>query len=219
MRLYLKLTQSKELIPFNYQPFLTGAMHKWIGEENTLHDAISLYSFSWLQNVDTYKGGVKTKEDSYFFISAYDEALIKNILKGIMADSSVCFGVNVSEVQIANEPNFSEQQYFYTASPVFIKRSVENQEKHYTYTDMESAKWLTETLQTKLKNAGLPDDGVSVSFDKDFYTPKTKIISYKDIKNRVSICPVIIKGTPAQIAFAWNVGIGNSTGIGFGALK
>jgi CRISPR-associated endoribonuclease Cas6 len=219
MRLYLKLTKSKNLIPFNYQQFLTGAIHKWIGGENTLHDATSLYSFSWLQNVDTYKGGVSTKDGSYFFISAYDEALIKSILRGIMVDPSVCFGVHVSEVQIANEPNFSEQQYFYTASPVFIKRSVNNQEKHYTYTDTESAKWLTETLQTKLKKAGLPDEGVSVSFDKDFHTPKTKIIFYKNIQNRVSICPVIVKGTPKQIAFAWNVGVGNSSGIGFGALK
>jgi CRISPR/Cas system endoribonuclease Cas6 (RAMP superfamily) len=30
---------------------------------------------------------------------------------------------------------------------------------------------------------------------------------------------VIIKGTPEQLAFAWNVGLGNSTGIGFGALN
>jgi CRISPR-associated endoribonuclease Cas6 len=219
MRLYLKLTKSTELIPFNYQLFLTSALHKWIGAENILHDATSLYSFSWIQNVDTYKAGIKTKDGSYFFISAYDEALIKTILRGIMADSSACFGVHVAEVQIAHEPNFSEQQYFYTASPVFIKRSIDNQEKHYTYTDEDSAKWLTETLQTKLKKAGLPDAGVNVSFDKDFHTPKTKIISYKNIQNRVSICPVIVKGTPEQIAFAWNVGVGNSSGIGFGALK
>ena len=28
-----------------------------------------------------------------------------------------------------------------------------------------------------------------------------------------------LKGSPEQIAFAWDVGVGNSTGIGFGALK
>ena len=39
------------------------------------------------------------------------------------------------------------------------------------------------------------------------------------IKNKASICPVIVKGTSEQIAFAWNVGVGNSTGIGFGALN
>ncbi|MGN9307593.1 CRISPR-associated endoribonuclease Cas6 [Enterococcus faecium] len=58
-----------------------------------------------------------------------------------------------------------------------------------------------------------------MSFDRTYYAAKTKLVYYKNIGNKTSICPVIIEGTPEQIAFAWNVGVGNSTGIGFGALK
>jgi hypothetical protein len=41
---------------------------------------------------------------------------------------------------------------------------------------------------------------------------------YRNISMRVNKCPVIIKGRPETKSFAWNVGIGNSTGIGLGAI-
>jgi CRISPR-associated endoribonuclease Cas6 len=220
MRLYLKLTETKQLIPFNYQPYLTGAIHKWIGEQNDVHDAMSLYSFSWLQNVMVRADrGVNLTADSYFFISVYDEALIKRLLKGIMEDPSVCYDSSITDVQIADDPLFSNRQTFFTASPVFIKRRVENTEKHITHEHPQSGEYLTETLKKKLQAANLSSEGVHVKFDNGYNNPKTKIIRYNQIGNRVSVCPVIVEGTPEQIAFAWNVGVGNSTGIGFGALK
>ncbi|MCH5598024.1 CRISPR-associated endoribonuclease Cas6 [Niabella ginsengisoli] len=78
---------------------------------------------------------------------------------------------------------------------------------------------MTETLQSKLKHANLNTDGVAVEFDSNFPNPRTKLIKYGEINNKVNLCPIIIKGSKEQIAFAWNVGVGNSTGIGFGSLK
>lgn len=219
MRIYLKLSTSKDVLPYNYQHYLTGAIHKWIGSENELHDSASLYSFSWLEYVNTVKEGVRTKDGSYFFISAYDVSIIKRIVKGIRNDASLCFGVYVREIQIIDDPEFSNKEVFQAASPVFIKRRFDNNEKHISYNDPNAATYLTETLQKKLKLADLAADGVRVSFDKNYPSARTKIISYKTIGNKVNICPVIIEGTKEQIAFAWNVGVGNSTGIGFGALK
>jgi len=220
MRLYLNLTKSEEIIPFNYQQYLTGALHKWIGNSNDLHGGLSLYSFSWLQNVDIIKGkGIMLKKDSYFFIGAYDELLIKKILKGIMAYPEVCFEAKVSDVQIVENPIFSSKEKFLVASPVFIKRRFDERIKHILYCDPDSANYLTETLQKKLAFAGLDNDGVKVEFDSNFSSPQVKLIRYKEVDNRVNVCPVIIEGTPEQITFAWNVGVGNSTGIGFGSLK
>ena len=45
------------------------------------------------------------------------------------------------------------------------------------------------------------------------------MVTYNGIKNRASLVPIVIEGTTEQITFAWSVGLGNSTGIGFGALK
>lgn len=219
MRLYLKLSKNKEIIPFNYQHLLTGAIHKWIGKENGEHGAISLYSFSWLQNARTNNKGITLTRDSYFFISAHQGDLLKGLLKGIMSDPSVFGGTEVYDVQIMETPAFTSNKQFYLGSPVFIKRRFDNDEKHIIFSDDSSGKYMTETMRKKLTIAGLSAEGLSIQFDESYANPHTKLVHYKTIKNRASICPVIIEGTPEQIAFAWNVGIGNSTGIGFGALK
>lgn len=220
MRLYLRITKNTQLIPFNYQPYLTGVIHKWIGTKNSMHDNLSLYSFSWLQNVSAKQNqGLNLTDNSYFFISTYEESLSKKILKGVLDDPTICFGSSVFDVQITETPAFSTIERFFVASPIFIKRRFDNKEKHITYDDPRSGNFLTETLKKKLTAANFPSEGVNVSFDLDYPDPQTKIIHYREIGNRANICPVIIEGTPEQIAFAWNVGVGNSTGIGFGALK
>ena len=43
--------------------------------------------------------------------------------------------------------------------------------------------------------------------------------NYNGVENKASWCPVIVEGKPETKAFAWNVGLGNSTGIGLGAIK
>lgn len=219
MRLYLKLSKNIEIIPFNYQHLLTGAIHKWIGKGNNEHGDISLYSFSWLQNVKTNNKGISLTRDSYFFISAFDGALIKAILKGILDEPEVCCSSKVLDVQIMETPEFGTREHFLSASPIFIKRRFDNEERHIVFDDESSGKYLTETMRKKLSVAGLAREGLSIEFDKNYSNPQTKLIHYKNIKNRTNICPVIIKGTPEQIAFAWDVGVGNSTGIGFGSLK
>jgi CRISPR-associated endoribonuclease Cas6 len=219
MRLYLQVTRNSKPISYNYQSYLTGAIHKWLGN-NEHHGALSLYSFSWFENVTTRKStGIMLNNNSYFFISAFEEDLIKKIIKGIMTDPSICFGSEVAEIRITDTPAFSSTERFFVGSPVFIKRRFDNSEKHITYDHPQCNDYLTETLQKKLKAANLPFENIQVRFDTSYTSPKTKIIKYREISNRVNICPVIIDGSPEQIAFAWNVGIGNSTGVGFGALK
>lgn len=220
MRIYLRLSIPKDVIPFNYQPYFTGAIHKWIGPKNNSHGSLSLYSFSWLQNISVIeRKGIKISEDSFFFISAHNEDLIKKIIKGIREQPSICFGMGITEIHLVDTPSFSGVHTFMTASPIFIKRRFDNNEKHITFDQPSSDLYLTETLKKKLQSVEMSDEGIGVSFDRSFPNPRTKIVKYKDISNRVNICPVIIRGTQEQLAFAWNVGVGNSTGIGFGALK
>lgn len=219
MRLYIKISKATQTINFNYQQLLTGCIHKWMGENNTHHGKVSLYSFSWLQNVEVVKGGIKVKDGSYFFISFYDTNLLKITLKNIMNDPEMFFEVKVLDVQIRETPQFSNKERFLLASPVLIKRYQGEENTHYTFMDPQADKLLTETLITKAKIAGLSTEGLKVYFDKEYPNPKTKIVSYKKIENRVNICPVIVEGSAEIIAFAWDVGLGNSTGIGFGALK
>ena len=90
---------------------------------------------------------------------------------------------------------------------------------YYTFKDEKVGTLLEEKLLHKMELADIPkDESQKIKFDLSYPNAKTKIINYKGINNRVNICPVIIEGKPETKMFAWDVGIGNSTGIGFGAI-
>ncbi len=218
MRIYLKTSRNTEKIPFNYQSFLTGSLHKWIGK-NSLHDDISLYSFSWFSGEKLINKGLFFPEGAKFFISTPDHELIKKIIEGIKKTPDMAFGMKVQEIIMQPDPEFGNSRIFHPASPILVKRIKDNNTIHYTYENKESNNYLTETLKNKLKKAGKDNENIKVEFSDDYRNKKIKTIYYNKIGNKVNMSAVKITGTPEQLAFAWNVGVGNSTGIGFGALK
>ncbi len=218
MRVYLKTTSNRELVPFNYQQYLVGALHDWLGE-NEVHDDISLYSLSWLQGGKAKGAGLDFPEGSTFFISSPSKDMIRRIIYGARAQPTINFGMEVREIILREPPPFGEEERFLLDSPILIKRTIDRQVKFFYPSDSDADLLITETLRHKLKKAGLGELPVLARFDNSYHNVKTKLITYKGIRNKASFCPVILEGDSQAIAFAWDVGIGNSTGIGFGALK
>ncbi len=217
MRLHLRISRPNQLVPFNHQQNIVGAIHKWLGN-NKEHGKFSLYSFSQLQKGKVTEGRLEFKQGSKIFISSHDNDFLKRLVLGIKQKPEIAFGMKVIEITIQENPDFSNIDFFKIASPVLIKRTIERNVKHYLFSDEESGELLTKTLKNKMKKAGIEDETVSVCFAKNYSKATTKLIDYKGIKNRANWCPVIIEGKPETKAFAWNVGVGNSTGIGFGSL-
>lgn len=219
MRIYFKTTGTKELVPFNYQEYIVRCIHKWIGE-NDIHDSISNYSFSLLNNGEATKNGLMFKKGSSWFFSAWDNLIIKKIIDGVRTDPAFIYGMDISEVIISEDPNFNKINTFFLGSPVLIKRNIDNNVKFYYYDDRESPELLMETINNKIQKAGLKkDESLNIYFDDKYKNPKIKMLNYKGINNKASFCPVIIEAKPETKAFIWNVGLGNSTGIGFGSIK
>ncbi len=221
MRLQLTLSPSRETVPFNHLPVLTGALHKWLGP-NTEHDGLSLYSFSWLQGSRGQRDGLRFDRGAQWFISALDGDFMMRSVQGILSDPNIRWGMRVERAEIIPPPPFPDhgEVRFLTASPVFVKRKLEDgSTKHYLYTDPESDGLLTETLQHKLKVAGLPAEGAAVRFDRKYPGAKTQKVTYRGIGNMANVCPVFVSGTRQQLEFAWTVGVGNSSGIGLGSLR
>jgi CRISPR-associated endoribonuclease Cas6 len=216
MRVSLHLTPNTEPVPFNYQPVLVGAFHHWLGE-NDLHDDISLYSLSWLTKGRSKGSALDFPDGSTFFVSAPSPDLLSGLIEGVQAGWMLRWGMQVDSITIERTPVFGDYHRFYTQSPVLIKRRDESGNRYFYPSDAVSGQYLTETMLNKLRHANLPQE-VEVSFDAAYEKPKTKLIDYKGIKIRASFCPVIVKGHPRAVQFAWEVGVGNSTGIGFGAL-
>lgn len=219
MRLHLSLTPNSKPVPFNYQHQLTGALHKWLGE-NELHDKISLYSFSWLRGkAERVDGGLHFPNGANWFISFWESKYGSDLIQGIVDKPEVMYGMEVDEVKISKTPSFEREQRFKVASPVLVRKNEDDEKrKHLTFKDEDVDEYLSRTVNKKIKEAGLKSSQLDVRFDKTYHNPKTKLIHLKGTKLRANFCPVIIKGDAKAIEFAWTVGIGELTGSGFGSL-
>ena len=227
MRLQLRLKAPRETVPFNHLHILAGALHKWLGP-NEEHDGLSLYSFSWLQGARPQGDGLRFPKGAGWFISALDGDFLARSISGIFRDPGIRWGLEVEHAGLVKLPIFPEgisEQRFLLASPILIKRSIPNaakpggmEEKHHLYTDPESDALLTETLRHKLRAAGFDDTDAAVRFDRAYPKARTQKVMYREIGNMANYCPVLVTGTAEQLAFAWTVGMGSSTGVGFGSL-
>ncbi|MDL2277918.1 CRISPR-associated endoribonuclease Cas6 [Parabacteroides sp. OttesenSCG-928-G07] len=218
MRIHINTSPNKESVPFDFLPKLVGVLHKWLGN-NSLHGNVSLYSFSWLMHAKRDEKGLNYPDGAKMFVSFYDECYLKQVLKNILHDPDMFYGMRVKDVVIQEDPNLADRELFWCGSPVFIRRHEEDSDTHYTYESELAGDLLKETLLYKMKIAGLPiDETLQIRFDTTYLKKKIKLVDYRGIKNKVNHCPVIIQGRPETKAFAWNVGLGNSTGIGFGSI-
>lgn len=218
MRIHLKTTANTSPVPFNYQQKLVGTIHKWIGN-NSIHDNISLYSFSWLNGGRKADNALDFSNGASMFISFHDETIIKQIIKSILDEPEMFCGLTVTGITINANPAVEDRELFYCAGPIFIKRKLEEGAvRQYNFNDKEAGSLLKETLLSKMKEVGLEDDTLEIEFDTSYRKKRLKLVRYHNIGNKASICPVIIKAKPETKLFAWNVGIGNCTGIGFGAI-
>ena len=167
------------------------------------------------------ENALQFSDGATMFISFYDESIIKAIIRTILEDPKMFCGMFVTDITVGAEPQFSERDLYYCASPIFIKRKLDDGSvKQYNFNHELANKYLKDTLLSKMKEAGLEEDEtLDISFDLSYSKKKKlKLVHYHGIGNKASLCPVIIKGKPETKQFIWNVGVGNCTGIGFGAI-
>ncbi len=223
MRLNLRLTGNTEPVPFNHLHRLTGALHKWLGAGNALHDGPSLYSFGWLHGGRSANGHLAFPRGATWRVSFYEPDWAKRCLDGILRDPTVLAGMRVFEVKEQAAPAFSGCYRFKTdRAPVIARRTRADGSRQYLLHDDEAADAvLTRVLRRKLKAAGFTGDDLDarVQFDRTYDRACTKLARIKGAAHKGSVCPVVVEGTPAAVRFAWLVGAGELTGSGFGALR
>lgn len=218
MRIHIKIEGSRQVIPYDHQPFLVGTIHKWMGR-NDEHGNLSLYSFSRIEGCKATTEGLLFDGIASFFFSAHNPEIIKKLVNGIMSDRDMFNNLEVKEVILQKDPDLTVKEIFIPASPVLVKRRSGARVDHIVWDNPESGIFLKETLLTKMNKAGIRDDTLEIRFDTSYKKAGTKLVKYNGINNRANWCPVIIRGKPETKLFAWNVGLGNSTGIGFGAVR
>lgn len=219
MRILIRTTKNNNIIPFNYQGLLAGTLHKWL-EYNEIHNKMSLYSFSWLSGTSINRQGFNCPNGATWFISFYDNTYVKKIIKSIMSSPDMFCGLRVTDVIIKETPIFSEMKCFKLASPILLKEKKDNDNIiHITYKDDNVDELLEKSIRHKMKMANIPeDDSLKITIDKNSSECKTKFVKIHNIGNRCFLCPIKIEGSDITKEFIWNVGLGNSTGVGFGSL-
>ncbi|MDO4695401.1 CRISPR-associated endoribonuclease Cas6 [Porphyromonas sp.] len=235
MRIHTRIeTNKRTAITFDHQPALVGVIHKWLGE-NKLHGETSLFSFSPIRGgrFDKDQGGLIFEGQAFLSIAAHDPSILLRLIKGIQESPDLSIdtpngwqsnpfdGFRAVDVVIEEDPeDLTQQEQFSLYSPIFLKKQLpDGSFKHILYDHPEAGELMTTLLRRKMEIAGLSDPTLDVRFDLSYPTPKSCLISYKKVKNRASLCPVLIRGSHESKVFARNVGLGHSTGIGFGTLK
>lgn len=230
MRLYFALSPNAEAVPFDYQHKLTGVFHKWL-EDNALHDKISLYSLSWLGGGRAVGGHLDFPRGAQWFVSFFEEQYAEQLVRGALRDPSMFCGMRVESIRQQSTPDFGTQHRFKAASPIFVKGKTPadgTHPHHYLWHEPEADEIMTATLIHKMDEANreaeteifdATDKQIKIRFDRDYPSPKIKLVRIKHTNLKASVCPVIIEGTNKALKFSWNVGAGNGTGSCFGSLK
>lgn len=220
MRLKLKLSKNKEPIPFSYQHKLVGTIHKWLGD-NTEHGKTSTFSFSQLQQGEITPKGFNFPNGSTFYFSSTSKSLLISVYQGIKKDPNLFNGLTVIEINILENPKFKSKERFILLSPLFFKQKEEGSKnpRHYTFEHNKINDLITESVKRRLEHNGIIDNSLKIYFDQSYSNKKTKVVTYRGISNKASVCPIIVEGKQESMNFLWNNGVGHSTGIGFGCLK
>lgn len=221
MRLHLRLSPNTAPVPFDHLHHLTGALHKWLGE-NSVHDGLSLYSFGWLKGAKPVKHGLQFPGGAGWSVSFLDDDLGDRLRQGIRRDPEALAGMRVYEIRELITPGFGPAARFLVDGAVLTRRNRDDGGRdHLTYRDEAADETLTRTLRTRLAAAGL--DGAhletTVRFDRSFEKARTKLVTLRGTRYRTSECPVVVEGTPEAVRSAWLVGVGELTGMGLGALQ
>lgn len=222
MRLLLSLALKPGVVlPFQYQDALLSTLHRLLGRDNVLHDTPrSLYSFGALEGLRPASGGLVAAGKVAWQVAFHDPLAAAPLVQAAVfgEETDILPGLRIWCADDLPEPE-SIGATLRVLSPVLVQdwQTAPGRPRDHLLPDHpRHAEALTVTLRRKLADAGLPDDGCEARMLPRF---KTKLIRLGGLDSRCAVAPVVITGTDEQRRFARTVGVGHSTGCGFGFLS
>lgn len=216
MRIKIKLSKSQLTIPFAYQGLMLGSIHKWFGADNELHDKVSLYNYSWLRGFRANKYGLTVDKDPHFYFSCFDDRLIDRLNDGICKDKTLFYGLEVTRIE---NVDYEIKECYEPLSPIFCKQKISNNSlQHLLFNNEKTENIMTHLIKNKMKFAKVNFELESVKFEVD-ENSKTKLIKIHGINTKSNLCNIKIVGDENAHKFILDVGVGHSTGSGFGCIS
>lgn len=218
-RIKIELTKPTVPVPINNQHNLNGFIHESFGTNNPYHDKFSDYSISSLQggrlNDDRHTLNFDT-ESPHFFISSDNEEFLMFAVQSFIVTKASMFGMKFHTIGVFDD--FKLNKYYddvITISPIIVKNK---EGKKITIEDDDFIYYLTENCKKKLLHKEIVDPTLKIEIINP-HKAKSKCVWVGNVFNPCSMVRLRIYGTKQTRSILYNMGLGGSTGSGFGAIK
>lgn len=221
MRIKVLLTKTEKELPIQNQSIVNSFIHRVLGKDNPYHDSKNNYSISSLMGGKWIKGTDKISfnKGGFIIISSLDKKFLDDIMLNLYttpfySDITVC-GIEFIEEKLYNGWN-----HFATLSPFLIKEY--KSKKEYSFLTLND-----ENFEIKVKNYLLNklikiDPTLDLTnFDVKIgkrNKNKIKKIWVKNVVNKANQCQVSVLCNKKVANILYNIGLGQSTGSGFGTI-
>lgn len=235
-------------LPINYNHLLVGVIYKFLAESNPeyadfLHDEgyhadekrFKLFTFSQLMAERRRINGeqIHFRSTLAWYVSSPVETFLSHFADTLLTGGSLLIGshrLNVVDVTIPRVPRFRSEMPFRCLSPIVMSASRQHNGKrrmHYCLPDdPDLSDLIRQNLLRKYQaiHGRIPqDDTLNFRFDDRYIRRKqgrvTRLIDFKGIKIRGTLCPFRVSGSIALIQTGYECGFGDKNSAGFGMAE
>lgn len=208
-------------LPFSNQHLVNSYIHKCLGNNNMYHNSKSDYNISFLMGgkMNEDKKTLYYNNNAYIIVSSLNTEFLNNLLIGIINNQN--FGeLTFSTVDYINETFYDGWNHFRTLSPFLIKEYTDK--KNYTFLTINDNDFKNKVKEYLIKKLIKIDSSLKMNdFDviiNNHPGHKIKKILIKNVINHANMCHISIFTNKKVAELLYNIGIGQSTGSGFGTI-
>ena len=235
-------------LPVNYNYPLAGVIYRFLAESDSeyasfLHNEgygvdqkrFKLFTFSQLMAERRRITGdrIHFRSTLTWYVSSPVERFLSHFADTLLTEGRLSLGghrLPIRDVTIPRVPRFRSEMHFRCLSPVVMTTTREwdgKQAMHYcTPDDPVLSELIRQNLIRKHEAiyGRVPhDDTLTFTFDKNYIDRRqgrvTRLVDYKGIKIRGTMCPFRVTGSPALIQIGYECGFGDKNSAGFGMVE
>lgn len=236
-------------IPINYNHWLSSTIYHFLARSDGeyahfLHNDgyivekkhFKLFTFSQLMARQRRVQGQTIHFGStlVWYVSSPIERFLTHFADTLLTEGRLFIGphrLQIQDVRVPRVPRFQSEMRFRCLSPIVMSASRRREGQPYchycTPEDAELPELIRKNLLRKHEaicgNQPPHDDRLSFRFDADYLRRKqgrvTRLVDYKGIKIRGTLCPFSVIGSPALIRVGYECGFGDKNSAGFGMVE
>tara|TARA_R100000908_G_scaffold46819_1_gene23000 strand:+ start:4313 stop:4999 length:687 start_codon:yes stop_codon:yes gene_type:complete len=217
MRLKIKLKKTNKELPINNQHIVAGYVHNLLGRDNEYHNSVSNYCISTvIGKLNKKTSSLMFSDNPCFYVTSEDAKFLNKIITQAFSNKHKFYdGFEFEDFEFVHELFNNKFNRFNTLTPVLLK---DDNDKEVTIKDKGYDKILVNNTIKKLSNYN-PKLDLS-KFDMEIKHINKKYIPLKNGKApcNASVIMVDVKANQEVAETLYNIGLGKSTGYGFGTL-